>query len=156
MDILTFALDSQPYAFRADHVVQVVQVVAIAPLAGAPPGVEGVVNVRGTMIPVFDLRGRFGLPERPIDPAQHLVILKIGARSAAVRVDSAEDFISIPDSDVTAPGALAEGAMGDAHSPYAAGVAVTPGGTMVIYDLAAFLTPSESLALEQAMVPRSG
>ena len=151
MDILTFQLDRRSYAFPADRVVQVVQMVAISPLPGAPPVVEGVVNVRGTVVPVFDLRRRFGLPPRPIDPSQHLVILAAGPRMAAVRVDSAEEFHAIPDSDITRSDVLADSGISSSGSRHVAGIAVTPDGTTIIYDLAAFLSLTESGTLDDAL-----
>ena len=156
MDILTFQLDRRPYAFPADRVVQVVQMVAISPLPGAPSVVEGVVNLRGTVIPVYDLRQRFGLPLHPIDPSQHLVFLAAGPRTAAVRVDSAEDFHSIPDSDITRSDVLADSGIGSAGSKHVAGIAVTPDGTTIIYDLAAFLSSSESGTLDEALATPGG
>jgi purine-binding chemotaxis protein CheW len=156
VDILTFELDGRPYAFRAESVVQVVQMVAISPLPGAPPIVEGVVNVRGTVVPVFDLRARFGLPSRPVDPAEHLVILAAATRPVAVRVDAAEDFLSISDSDIISPASLADSGIGG-HTPrHVAGIAATDSGTTIIYDLAAFLSLSESAALDEALAPTGG
>jgi purine-binding chemotaxis protein CheW len=149
VDILTFELDNRLHAFRADDVVQVVQMVEISPLPGAPAVIEGIVNVRGTIVPVFDLRARLGLPARAIDAAQHLVILASGARSSAVRVDAADDFVSIPDSDI-AP-SLADSGVHGAGSPHVAGIAATPDGTTVIYDLAAFHSQSESDGLDRAL-----
>ena len=154
MDILTFELDSRLHAFRADDVVQIVQMVEVSPLPGAPPVIEGVVNVRGTIVPVFDLRARLGLPARAIDPAQHLVILASGARSSAVRVDAADDFVSIPDSDIAA--SLADSGVNGAGSRHVAGIAATSDGTTVIYDLAAFLSQSETDALDDALATANG
>jgi purine-binding chemotaxis protein CheW len=154
VDILTFELDNRLHAFRADDVVQIVQMVEISPLPGAPPVIEGIVNVRGTIVPVFDLRARLGLPARAIDSAQHLVILASGPRSSAVRVDAADDFVSIPDSDI-AP-SLADSGVKGAGSRHLAGVAATPDGTTVIYDLAAFLSQSETEALESALATVNG
>src|SRR5687767_15718888 len=114
--------------------------VAISLLPGAPEIVEGVVNVRGTIVPVFDLRGRFALPPRPIEPGQHLVILGTGSRTVAVRVDAAEDFISIPDSEITGASTLAASALGAESTRHVAGVAATADGTTIIYDLSAFLS----------------
>ena len=156
MDILTFELDGQRYAFPADKVIQVVQMVAISPLPGAPPVVEGVVNVRGKIVPVFDLRGRFGLPPRPIDPGQHLIVLSGSPRQAAVRVDSAEDFVSIPDAAVTPAAPLAEAGIPSAGTRHVAGIAATEEGTTVIYDLAAFLSFAESSALDAALASTGG
>ena len=153
VDILTFDLDGQRYGFPADSVVQVVQMVAISPLPGAPAIVEGVVNVRGAIVPVFDLRARFTLPPRPLDPGQHLVILRAGTRQSAVRVDAVEDFVSIPDAEIAGPGALAGSGIGARGTRHVAGVAATADGTTIIYDLSAFLSLDESATLDDALVP---
>lgn len=156
VDILAFALDDRLYAFPAEHVRQVVQMVAISPLPGAPAVIEGVVNVRGTIVPVFDLRGRFGLPALAIDPAQHLVILDAGSRPAAVRVDSAEDFLSIPDADITRNAELSERGIEIAGRENLAGIAATSDGTTIIYDLTAFLSGSEAGTLDEALAHPRG
>jgi purine-binding chemotaxis protein CheW len=153
VDILTFEIDGRRHAFRAADVVQVVQMVEISPLPGAPAVIEGIVNVRGSIVPVFDLRARLGVPARPIDPAQHLVILASGPRSSAVRVDVAEDFVSIPDADIAV--SLADSGVGQASSRHVAGIAATPDGTTIIYDLAAFLSQSESETLDDALARAS-
>ncbi len=149
MDVLTFELDNRLHAFRAADVVQVVQMVEISPLPGAPAVIEGIVNVRGTIVPVFDLRARLGLPAREIDPGQHLVILAAGARPSAVRVDAADDFVSISDADIAV--SLEDMGVGGARPRHVAGVAATPDGTTIIYDLAAFLSPSETEKLDDAL-----
>jgi purine-binding chemotaxis protein CheW len=154
VDILTFELDNRRHAFRAEDIVQVVQMVEISPLPGAPPIIEGIVNVRGTIVPVFDLRARLGLAARAIDPTQHLVILASGARSSAVRVDAADDFVSIPDSDIAA--SLADSGVKGAASRHVAGIAATPDGTTVIYDLTAFLSQSETATLDDALAIANG
>jgi len=128
--------------------------VEIAPLPGAPAIIEGVVNVRGSVVPVFDLRSRLGLPARPIDPAQHLVILASGARASAVRVDSVEDFVSIDDGDIAA--SIADSGIGSAAPRHVAGIAATADGTTIIYDLAAFLSQSEAKTLDDALATTSG
>jgi purine-binding chemotaxis protein CheW len=154
VDILTFELDSRRHGFRVEHVVQVVQMVEISPLPGAPTFIEGVVNVRGSIVPVLDLRSRLGLPARKIDPAQHLVILASGNRSSAVRVDSAEDFVSIPDADIAV--SIADSGIGGASPRHVAGIAATPDGTSIIYDLSAFLSQSETEALDDAIAIAHG
>ena len=127
--------------------------VEITPLPGAPAVVEGVVNVRGTVVPVLDLRARFGLPPRAVDPGQHLIILGGGTRAAAVRVDAADDFISVPDGEVAGPGSFAESTTGVTSVRHLAGVAATVEDTTVILNLAEFLSSSESEALDHALAP---
>ena len=151
MDVLTFELERQVHAFRADHVIQVVQMVEIAPLPGAPAVIEGIVNVRGTIVPVFDIRSRLGLPASAIDPRQHLIILSSGKRASAVRVDSAEDFVTVSDADITKSTSLAESGVRGVSPRHVAGIAATADGTTIIYDVGSFLSPSESEALDSAL-----
>jgi purine-binding chemotaxis protein CheW len=125
--------------------------VEISPLPGAPAIIEGIVNVRGTVVPVFDIRARLGLPPRAIDAGQHLVILSSGKRASAVRVDTAEDFVTISDADITKPASLAESGVKGASPRHLAGIAATPDGTTIIYDVASFLSRPESEALEEAL-----
>ena len=129
--------------------------VEISPLPGAPSVIEGIINVRGTIVPVFDIRERLGLPARTIDPAQHLVILSTGKRTSAVRVDTAEDFITISDADITKSASLADSGVKGASPRHVAGIAATADGTTIIYDVATFLSRPEAEALDDALgVPR--
>jgi purine-binding chemotaxis protein CheW len=92
VDTLLFELDGQRYGLPAERVREILRMVAISPLPGAPEAVEGIVNVRGEIVPVYDVRKRFGLPARAIDPAEHLVVLTCRDRAAAIRVGVAESL----------------------------------------------------------------
>lgn len=151
MDILFFELEGQRYGLPAVRVRQVVRMVAIAPLPRAPRAIEGVVNIRGEIVPVFDLRARFSLPARAPDPAEHLIFLTAGERAVAIRVDSADSLESIPDEDVTAASALAASVGGPDTARHVGGVAATIDGAIVIYDLDRFLSTEESAALDGAL-----
>jgi purine-binding chemotaxis protein CheW len=67
--------------------------VAVAPLPRAPPIVEGVINVRGTLVPVLDIRLRFGMSPHPPTLDQHLIIATSGAHVVALRVDRALELV---------------------------------------------------------------
>src|SRR5205085_6551817 len=71
----------------------------------AGPAVEGVVNLRGRVVPVFDLRVRLGLPARAVAPSDHLIVAQSGGRLVALRVDRALDLIQLD----AEPGAAGEG-----------------------------------------------
>jgi purine-binding chemotaxis protein CheW len=152
VDTLLFELEGQRYGLPAERVREIVRMVAINALPGAPDAVEGVVNVRGEIVPVYDLRSRFGLPARPVDPSEHLVLLVSSGRSAAIRVDAAESLETIEDGAFTPLTALPE----SAQTRHVAGVAATADGVLVIRDLDAFLSPSEASALENALSSARG
>jgi purine-binding chemotaxis protein CheW len=142
-EYVVFALDDGMFAVTARDVREIVFAVRVAPLPGAPEVVEGLVNVRGTLAPVFDLRKRFGLPPRAVDPSDHLVLATAASRLVAFRADRVVDFARFAAADV-------EAAIVD-DVEHVAGVAKTPDGLVLIHDLTAFLSVSEADALDEAL-----
>jgi purine-binding chemotaxis protein CheW len=145
MQLLTVRLSESRFAFRAADVREIVRAVAIAPLPAAGAVVEGAINVRGRVIPVLDLRARFGLPAVPLAVGQHLVIVMTATRDVAFRVDEADDLIDVADADIATPDGLTPTAR------HVADVAALPDGAVVIADLGTFLTRWESEALDAAL-----
>jgi len=148
-ELLVFALDAHRFALPAEAVIAVVRVVASAPLPGAPEIVEGVINVRGTIVPVLDVRVRFGFPGTEVDPDQHLVVARAGPRVVALRVDRALTLLTIPDDAIEPVECVAPGAR------LVAGVARLPDGVLVIHDLERFLSLDEGKRLDAALAAES-
>ena len=145
MQLLTVRLSSSRFAFRASDVREIIRAVAIASLPAAGSVVEGAINVRGQVIPVLDLRARFGLAAAPLAIEQHLVIVMAEGRDVAFRVDEAEELIEVADTDIAEPRTLTPTAR------HVAGVAALPDGAVVIADLSTFLSRWESEALDAAL-----
>jgi purine-binding chemotaxis protein CheW len=144
-DLLVFEVAAQRLAVLAPLVREVIRAVAIAPFPKAPPIVEGVINVRGTLVPVLDLRRRFGLPPVPLNPEQHFVIALAGPRVVALRVDRAVDFLTVPEQVIDEASHLVPGL------EYVAGIARLPDGVLVIHDLERFLSLEEADQLASAI-----
>ena len=143
--LLTFELDEQRFGLPMADVQEVVRVAAFARLPKAPPVIEGVLNFRGSLVPVLDIRVRFGLPARAVRTSDHLVVARAGKRMAAIRVDRVSDLIEvaakdIEDVDVVTP-----------HSFYVAGVVKLPGDIILIHDLSTFLSAAEAAHLDHAL-----
>lgn len=144
--LLTFEIADRRYALPAGIVQVVVRAVAFSPLPKSPPIIEGVINYRGTLVPVLGIRQRFGLAPLPLAPEQHLLIAMLGARRVALRVDRALDLITVDDSLIEPVDRIAPGA------EYVAGLAKLPDGLVVIHNLERFLSLPESRQLEAALV----
>lgn len=143
--LLLFAIDELHFALPLAQVRETVRAVAITPLAGAPGVVEGIVNVRGTVVPVLDLRARFRLPPREVALSDHMILASAGGRLVALRVDRALDVRSLDDDEIT-PSSTSGAAF--AHL---AGVARLPDGMVLVSDLEAFFTQGETEALAAAL-----
>jgi purine-binding chemotaxis protein CheW len=133
-------------ALVAGLVSEVVRAVEIEPLPQAPAVVSGVINVRGALTPVIDLRRRLGLSAKELSPDDHFIVADCGSRRVALHVDRAVDLLSIRDLAI-------EPLARDAASPYIAGAVALEDGVLVIYDLATFLSALETTALNLALQP---
>ncbi|MDP3910841.1 MAG: chemotaxis protein CheW [Gemmatimonadales bacterium] len=146
--LLTFDVDRSRFALPARLLREVVRAVAIAPLPKAPPIVEGVINVRGAVVPVLDIRQRFGLPPAPVSPEQHLLIAQAGGRVVALRVDRALDLVAVEEAAIESAARVVPGV------EYVAGIAKLPDGLIVIHDLERFLSLEEGGQLDVAGAAR--
>jgi len=105
--LLTFRLDGRDHALPVDQVVEVVRMVAITPLPDGAPWVAGVLNYRGRVIPVIDLRVRLGLPRREPDLSTPLIVVDAGPQPAALLVDEADEVLALPADAVQPPDPVA-------------------------------------------------
>lgn len=143
--VLRFTLGDATFGLAADSVREVTRAVAIAPLPKAPPIAEGVVNVRGELVAVLDIRQRFRRPPAPLHPDQHFIVARAGPRLVALRVDRVTDLIAVELAAIT-PGAAAVPGAG-----YVRGVATLPDGLIVIGDLEEFLDLDEGRQVDNAL-----
>jgi purine-binding chemotaxis protein CheW len=144
-EILVFEVAGQRYGLWAGDVRELLRAVAIVPLPQAPPAILGVIDLRGRAVPVLDLRRRFGLPPRELDPAEHLIIAAAGPRLVGLRVDRAIELTRLDRAQLDDGAAVVPGA------PYVAGLARLAGGLAIIHDLRTFLSAAEATRLDEAL-----
>src|ERR1051325_3715596 len=143
--LLTFEVAAKRLALSSECVHEVVRAVAIAALPKAPPVVEGVINLRGTLVPVLDLRQRFTLPSAQLAPEQHLIIAQAGTRLVALRVDRALHLVVVDVDAIESAARIAPG------TEYVAGIAKLADGLLVIHDLERFLSLDEGARVDAAL-----
>jgi purine-binding chemotaxis protein CheW len=143
--LLVFTLDDWRCALELSTVERVYRAVAITPLPDAPNIVLGVVNIRGVVVPVVDIRRRFCLPEKGLTPDSRLIVVNSSGRLVVLVVDSVTDVISCSEPDITSASAIAP------NMEYVEGVARLKDGMILIHDLTRFLSLEEKTALEQAL-----
>lgn len=142
-DLLLFELGGQRYALPASQVREIVRAVTVLPLPKSPPLVEGVINVRGSVLPVLDIRARFRLPAKPACHTDHLIVAWANARVVAIRADRALALVD--------PGEVVEPSAVLPSVEYVAGVAKLADGLVLIHDLGTFLHEAEARALDEAL-----
>jgi len=89
---------------RPSSVVRHIEMIErITPIPNAPPAVEGVVFSRGQIIPALNLRRRFGFESIPHDLRTRLVVIHTDGRTVGLLVDTAREFIAIPQAAIQPP-----------------------------------------------------
>jgi purine-binding chemotaxis protein CheW len=142
---MVFSLDAGRYAIPLAAAERVVRAVEVTPLPAAPALVLGVIDVGGRVLPVFDTRARLGLPQRPIEPADHFLIARTSERTVVLIIDVARGLIEQPADSLVESGLIAHGIQ------HIRGVISLEDGLVLIHDLEQFLSATESRALDEAL-----
>lgn len=143
--LLTFRLDEHTFALPLEQAERAVRAVAVTPLPQAPAIVRGVVNVGGRIVPIIDLRRRFGLPEHDIEPADQLLFARTASRPLAMIVDEVLGVITCEEKNFVPIDGIVAG------TGYLRGIAKSPRGMILIHDLDTFLSLEEEQALDHAV-----
>lgn len=143
--LVVFSLDDQRYALDLWAVERVVRMVEITCLPKAPEIVLGVVNLQGDVIPVVNIRKRFGLPEREINLSDALIFARTARRRLAVVADSVSGVMHVSEERLIDPERITPGI------EYVAGVVKLADGMILIHDLAKFFSLDEELTLDLAV-----
>ena len=143
--LVVFSIEGQRYALPLHAVERVLPMVAVSPLPQAPAVALGVINVHGRVVPVLDLRRRFGLPPRDHGLTTHLLVARTAPRTMALPVDEVLEVQDVAPSAVTAPDVILPGI------GHVAGVVALPDGVLFIHDLEACLSLEEERRLTEAL-----
>ena len=144
-DALLFTIDAAQYAIPLRDVAEVVPAVNISALPEAPSIVEGVVNVRGDIIPVLALRARLGHAPRATGTTEYFILVNASRRRVIVRSDSTPEIVTLPE--------LEDG--GDEPVDRAlAGVLPLPSGIAVFQDIDRFIAAEDEPKLSAAIAAK--
>ena len=104
---LTFTLQNEEYGIEILKVQEIKGFSKITPIPNAPPFVRGVMNLRGTVVPIIDLRARFSMTEKDYDQFTCIIVVNVGTRVVGLVVDTVSDVLNIPNDSIADPPELA-------------------------------------------------
>jgi purine-binding chemotaxis protein CheW len=144
VDAVAFELDDLRGAIVTQPVVEILRAVAYRPIAGQPPFVPGVIDLRGTIVPLLDMRARFGLRAQQLSPEHYFIVVTTHDRLVALWVDRVLGILTFnPDSLIASEGLIV-------GTRSFAGILRTGEGLVVIHDPQAFISESELDAVSEA------
>jgi len=147
--VVGFRIGNETYGVRIGSVREIVRVPEITIVPNAPEAIEGVINLRGKIIPVMDLRKRFGSAGIQPDKKNRILVVELENRLLGLIVSSASEVLKIPPSEIEPPGTVfAEG-----ESSYVTGVGKLKGRLIILLDIARLLRQPEFKKFEEAAEP---
>lgn len=109
IQLVSFILDDVEYGIDILSVHEIMRMPDIARLPNTPPFVKGVINLRGNVIPVVDVRERFGFPVTEITDLTRIVVIESMEKLVGLLVDNVHQVVRLPESNVDPPAELVEG-----------------------------------------------
>ena len=143
IQVACFRLGEDIYAIDIMRIKEIIRPQKLAVLPKAPVFMEGVLNLRGAVIPVVDLRKRFDMPAREIDRDRRLLIVALAGRTLGIAVDEVTEVITVPVANIKPPPQVSQGV----GAEYLVGVC------LVQDDLVMLLGPDRLLTWSEADEP---
>ncbi len=100
---LTFEIDNEEYGIDISHVIEIITVCAITWVPETPDFLKGVINLRGSIIPVIDARLRFKKPEKEYDSLTCIIVIEYENYEVGLIVDTVNEVMHIPEDKISTP-----------------------------------------------------
>jgi len=144
-EFLTFTLGSEEYAIDILKVQEIRGYETPTLIANAPPFIKGVINLRGIIVPIVDLRIRFGLALVEYTPFTVVVILNVATRVVGIVVDSVSDVIILPRSQIHAAPEFSA----TFDTRHIEGLATVDGRMLIVIDIEQLMVSNDMALLDQ-------
>jgi len=106
---LTFSMGRESYGIEIQYVTEIIGIQAITEVPELPSYVKGIINLRGKIVPVMDVRLRFKKEPREYNDRTCVIVIDIGDLSIGLIVDSVSEVLTIPEQDIEEPPQMNKG-----------------------------------------------
>lgn len=131
LQLVSFCIGSEEYGVDIHRVQEINRTMEVTRVPNSPPYVEGVINLRGRVIPVIDLRARFGMSKKEWDKDTRIVVVEIQGVTVGFVVDSVNEVLRIPRSVTEPPPIMASGG----NTDYITGIGKLEDRLLILLDL---------------------
>ncbi len=145
LQVVSFKLATEEYGVDISQVQEIIRLVEITHVPRAPRFMEGVINLRGQLIPIIDLRTRFGMMRIDATKSTRIIVTEIGSKRVGIVVDSVSEVLNLPIENVEdAPEMIA-----GVGTEYIQGVGKMAERLIIMLDLTMVISGEEKQQLEQ-------
>ncbi len=151
IQVVSFKIGDEEFGVNILQVQEINRLVQITQVPNAPDFIEGVMNLRGRIVPVVNLRKRFGLPQKEYDKNTRVVVVELNDKTVGFIVDSVSEVLRFSNSDVEPTPDLITGI----GNEYITGIAKLGDRLLILLDLEKVLTVEEKESLKEALLPQN-
>ncbi len=144
--IIAFKLGEEEYGVDVAQIQEIIKMKEITRVPKAPYYIKGVINLRGNVIPVVDLRSRFSLPAKEATDQSRIIVLDIKGIRFGIIVDAVSEVIRLPKENIEPPPPVA---MGGIEATYLRGVGKVDNKLIILLDLEKALDLGEVMGEEE-------
>ena len=145
LQLVTFNIGGEEFGVDILKVQEINRMLQITRVPRSPDFVEGVINLRGKVVPVIDLRKRFNLEEKEADKQTRIIVVEVEKKIVGFIVDAVSEVLRIPSGTVESPPSIVAGI----DSEYITGVGKLEDRLLILLDLNKLFTVKEINMLEQ-------
>ena len=148
--LISFSMGNEDYGVDIQTVKEVIRFREITSLPKAPVFVKGVINLRGDIIPIIDLRERFGMEQKEYTDMTRVIVVEVDGRSIGTVVDSVSHVIRIEEGEIEPPPPC----VGKISEEYIRGVGKVDEKLVVLLNIDRILTAEEKIELDEMEKPK--
>ncbi len=141
LQLVSFRVAEEEFGLEILRVQEIIRIQQLTRVPASPDFIEGVINLRGRVIPVISLRRRFGLPQQPADKQTRIVVVEVNGSVLGFMVDAVSEVLRLPASTVEPPPRL-----GRVEREYVRGVGKLDNRLLILLDIDRLMSDTEGAA----------
>ena len=147
LELVSFKIDNEEFGVDISNVKEIIKMIQITKVPNSPDFVEGVINLRGRVIPVIDLRSRLHIEKKKQDKDTRIIVVELKGKTVGFIVDAVSEVLRIPASITEAPPEMVTGY----NSDFIQSVGKLEDHLLILIDLGKVLSTKENEELSIAV-----
>lgn len=146
LQLVSFRLAEEEYGIEITKIREIILITQITQIPQTPHYVRGLINLRSTVIPVIDLRARFGLPEGDTTDSSRIMVLNVGTKTIGIVVDAVNEVLRVAQGQISPPPPTVAGL----GREYLTGLVKLEDRLLILLDVEKIFGEEEAEMLEQS------
>jgi Chemotaxis signal transduction protein len=144
---LTFKVGNEYYGIGIKYVTEIINMLPVTKVPGLPKYIKGIINLRGGIIPVMDIRLRFNMEALEYNDRTCIIVALIDGKDIGLIVDSVSEVIAIPDTDIVVPPEISK-----TSNKFISGIGKASDGVKLLLDYQSLLNIGDSELISQKIL----